>query len=651
VDKLDRQQSRNQNTAPKNTEAATNTPPTAVSFSVAFKEAMSNAGIEPPEIIEDGELHRFTAPGDRAKSNNSWYVFYRGNPAAGAYGCWKRNINVSWCSAELHTFTAAEKKEYADRMNRIRKQREDEQNRVYAECREISADIWSKGNNVDAKHPYLAKKGIRAVGIKQYNEMLLVPVEDQDGTLHGLQFITSDGAKRFKTGTHKAGHFFKIGKNKNNTIKILCEGYATGASIHEATGHDVVIAFDAGNLLSVAQGIRAKYPDAKIIIAADNDQWTEGNPGVSKATEAARKVGALLAIPAFKNPDARPTDFNDLHCAEGIEAVIRFISSAMEPSPETKATEQVEKDAQQLPRIKVVSVAEFLRMEFPPREYLLSPILPTQGLAMIHAFRGVGKTHVALGIGVAAASAGYFFRWKAEKPRGVLFLDGEMPAVAIKERLSHSIVNAEKELSAPLYIVTPDLQEHGIMPNLSTLEGQLALEPYLKDVDLVIVDNISTLCREGRENEAESWIPVQGWALRLRAMGKSVVFVHHEGRSGNQRGTTKREDVLDTVIRLKRPADYSPEEGARFEVHYEKLRGVYGEDAKPFEARLINGQDGAQSWVTKDLEQSLTERVADLLNDGIPQHEIPEMLGVSKGTVSKHKKKAQGQGLLKESSS
>jgi putative DNA primase/helicase len=298
------------------------------------------------------------------------------------------------------------------------------------------------------------------------------------------------------------------------------------------------------------------------------------------------------------------------------------------------------------PKIRVVGIADFLNIKLPPREDLLSPILPTQGLVMVHAFRGVGKTHVSLGIAVAVASGGKFLRWEAPRPQGVLFLDGEMPAVTIQERLSHSIINAEKEVTAPFYIVTPDLQEHGTMPDLSTLEGQLILEPYLENVSLVIVDNIGTLCRAGRENEAESWLPVQGWALRLRAKGKSVVFIHHDGKGGQQRGTSRKEDVLDTVIHLKRPADYRPEEGARFDVHYEKHRGFYGNDAKPFEAKLTTDANGQFTWTMKDLEDSLTEKVADLLNEGIPQHEIPEMLGVAKGTVSKHKKKAQTLGLL-----
>jgi putative DNA primase/helicase len=298
--------------------------------------------------------------------------------------------------------------------------------------------------------------------------------------------------------------------------------------------------------------------------------------------------------------------------------------------------------------LRSVRIEDFLRMEFPPRENILAPWLPTQGLCMVYGPRGIGKTHIGMGIAVAVASAGRFMRWEAPQPRSVLYLDGEMPAIKVQERLSAIICNAEREPTAKLNLITPDLQNYG-MPDLTSIEGQEALEPHLEGISLVIVDNISTLCRRGRENEGESWLPVQEWALRLRTMGLSVLFIHHAGKGGLQRGTSRREDVLDTVISLRRPGDYRPDEGARFELHFEKSRSIYGEDVKPFEAKLSSGSDDGQIWTIKDLEESLTERVARLLNEGIPQHEIAELLGVAKGTVSKHRKKAADLGLLGKS--
>lgn len=287
-----------------------------------------------------------------------------------------------------------------------------------------------------------------------------------------------------------------------------------------------------------------------------------------------------------------------------------------------------------------VGIEEFLAMEIPAREMLLKPWLPSQGLAMIHAYRGTGKTHIALGIAVAVASGGQFLKWNAIGPRGVLLLDGEMPAIALQERLASIISNSAREPAAPLRIITPDLQKFG-MPNLADYEGQQEIDLHLNEISLVIVDNISTLCRGGRENEADSWLPVQEWALQLRARGISVLFIHHSGKNGAQRGTSRREDVLDTVIGLRRPADYSPDAGACFEVHFEKARGCHGEDVRPFEAKLQDGQ-----WLMKDLEDSTTEKVAAMLNDGCERKDIAEALGINKSTVCRHEKKARKAGLV-----
>jgi len=201
------------------------------------------------------------------------------------------------------------------------------------------------------------------------------------------------------------------------------------------------------------------------------------------------------------------------------------------------------------------------------------------------------------------------------------------------------------EPSAPLKIITPDMQDMG-MPDLATIEGQTDIEPHLEGIELVIIDNISTLCRSGGESNADDWTSVQGWVLSLRARGLSVLFIHHSGKGGQQRGTSRREDILYTVINLRHAGDYNPDEGACFEIHFEKSRGIYGDDVKPFEAKLITDNAGKQEWTIKDLDECRTHKVARLLNDGVPQNEIHEMLDVTKGTVSKHKKKAKALGLL-----
>lgn len=288
--------------------------------------------------------------------------------------------------------------------------------------------------------------------------------------------------------------------------------------------------------------------------------------------------------------------------------------------------------------LRMLALAQFLDLDIPPRENLLAPWLPRQGLAMIFAPRGVGKTFVALHVAYAIASGGEMFgRWTAPAPATVVYLDGEMPAATMQERLA-AIVQASEYEAEPerLRIITPDLQPEG-MPDLATAAGQETVNAVLpEDTALIVVDNLSTLIRSGKENEAESWQPVQTWALRHRSMGRSVLFVHHAGKGGAQRGTSRREDVLDSVIALRRPPDYTPDQGASFEVHYDKARGLYGADCEPFEVALGTAPDSRLEWCTRTVEESTRQRVVALHRDGLSQAEIARELDLRRSTVSYH---------------
>ncbi len=287
-----------------------------------------------------------------------------------------------------------------------------------------------------------------------------------------------------------------------------------------------------------------------------------------------------------------------------------------------------------VPSPVVITAGNLLSREFPPRNNLLSPWLPEQGLCLLHAYRGVGKTHISLGIGCAVATGSSFLNWKADKPRGVLFIDGEMPAVTIKERIAGTMANMDKSLADNLQIITPGLQQ-GSIPDLGSPEGQAQVDTILtEDISLIILDNISTVCRSTSENKSDAWLPVQEWALRMRAMGKSVLLVHHDGKGGMQRGSSRKEDVLDTVIQLMRPKSYTPDQGALFEVHFRKNRGLHGDDVKPFEAGLIAGEDGF-TWQLRTIEESLQDKVGKLLDEGYSQKDIAEELEISKGYCSK----------------
>lgn len=282
----------------------------------------------------------------------------------------------------------------------------------------------------------------------------------------------------------------------------------------------------------------------------------------------------------------------------------------------------------------IVDAAALLARTFKPRVHLLSPWLTTQSLTMIYARRGIGKTHMALGVAYALASGGEFIGWKATQPVRVLYLDGEMPGADLKERLAKIITNSSLEAPAGyLQIMTPDVQPFGMLPNLYDRDGQRAIDAVIGDAQVIIVDNLSCLVRGGKENEGESWQPVAEWALRMRSAGRSVIFIHHAGKGGQQRGTSKREDLLDTVISLRRPADYTPDQGARFEVHFEKARALYGEDVDPIDARLQTMPDGKQAWTIQRVADSTDDQIVEMTEMGMTTREIGTELGVNHSTV------------------
>ena len=298
----------------------------------------------------------------------------------------------------------------------------------------------------------------------------------------------------------------------------------------------------------------------------------------------------------------------------------------------------------------VYSLEELLELEIPERQYLLSPWLQSQGLCMIYSTRGFGKTWVSLEIAYAVASGGQFLSWKSENPAGVLYIDGEMPLADLQKRASQIGVNGIKELQAPLKFLTRDAQETDF-PDLSTTEGQKQIESLIRDdIKLVILDNISTLCRSGKEDESDSWLPIQNWLLSLRSLGKSVLQIHHAGKSGQQRGTSRREDVLDTVISLKRPRDYIQAEGARIEFHFEKSRAILGDEVKPFEARLESktNKEGLEllKWTWKSLEDSTYDSDCRLANEGLENWEISKELEIHKSTVSRYVQRGKREGTI-----
>jgi putative DNA primase/helicase len=339
-----------------------------------FKLAIAAAGLTPPDVIQaDGKIHRFSSNG-KPRDDSGWYMLHLDGIAGGAFGCWRAGFTQNWCAKSDTAMTQAERDAHRGRIAAMQAQREADDVQRQQQARDAVAVIL--GNASPARsHEYLTAKGIQPNGVKCDGVRLLIPMRDTAGIVQSLQTIAPDGEKRFHPGGKVTGCYFGIGKPDG--LVIVCEGFATGASIRESTGHAVAVGFNAGNLQPVAVALRAKYPDLQIIIAADDDHLTAGNPGLTKARAAAQAVAGPVAVPVFPaNRGDKDTDFNDLHQIAGPDEVKRCIDAATvcgavdewpEPTPLPNALPPVDAfDAELLPvalRAWVMDIAH--RMQCP----------------------------------------------------------------------------------------------------------------------------------------------------------------------------------------------------------------------------------------------------------------------------------------------
>jgi putative DNA primase/helicase len=296
-----------------------------------FRQAIAAAVQTPPDVIhDDGVIHRFSTNG-KPRDDSGWYCLHSDGIAAGSFGDWREGFSQTWCSKSDTAMTDAERQAHRERVQAMQRQREADLHIRQTQAAHDAAKRWAAAAPCSA-HPYLERKGIRPHGAKVDSDgFLIVPMRDTSGALWNIERINpADGSdKKGLYGGRRTGLYCSIGKLADSII--VCEGYATGASIHEATGSAVAIAFNAGNLGAVATALRSKYPDLKIILAADDDHLTAGNPGLTKARAAALAVGGYLAVPEFFGHERgdKDTDFNDLHHLAGLAAVKAGIDNAV----------------------------------------------------------------------------------------------------------------------------------------------------------------------------------------------------------------------------------------------------------------------------------------------------------------------------------
>ena len=273
----------------------------------AMRDAMAAAGVPCGDpLVPDGKLHRFHVDGDRKGSRNGWYAFHLDGVPAGVFGSWKAGISETWAAKDRDAMTQREREEHRRRLDQIRAARNAERDHQHQQAAQRAARIWKEARPADPEHPYLRAKGITPRHARQSGERLVLPLVDFRRKLHSLQFIGPDGTKKLLTGGRKQGRFIPVAGARDPARLLICEGWATGASLADMEPCALVLAaVDAGNLHAVAMAARERYPHAEIVVCCDADPI-----GVEKGRAAAVAAGALVAVPEFP-PGADGSDWND----------------------------------------------------------------------------------------------------------------------------------------------------------------------------------------------------------------------------------------------------------------------------------------------------------------------------------------------------
>lgn len=479
-------------------DAIPDAPPEPAPVPDQVREAMRLAGVSPPQnIVVDGCLHRFSTK-DAGGDDAGWYIIYPGPVSAGAFGDWRTGSTHTFRQDLGHPLTSAEQAALELYVARAREAREAELKARHKAAAARASKIWDQARPAKPDHPYLVRKGIGPHGARQMlTGELLVPMYAADGELSSLQYILADGDKRFLKGGATAGVLWCLGDLPAPRVYIA-EGYATAASIREATGRPVIVAFSAGNLESVAKTVRADLPTAEIVIVGDNDV---SGTGQAAAEHAAKAAGARVIIPPTPGQDA-----NDYAQSGG------DLKALLEPAPTKPAW--------------LVSALDWAK-QGPPVEWVIKGLVQRGELHMVHGPSGCGKTFIVLDWILSVASG--LDDWQGHKvtPGGVVYLAGE-GHYGLRARIA-AWMQAKGAVPEKFWL---SRSATSINRPADLAEAVAEIRALPEPPRVIVIDTLHRFY-EGNENDAEEtrgMIAACG-LLSTEFDKAAVILVHHTGVS------------------------------------------------------------------------------------------------------------------------
>jgi hypothetical protein len=399
-----------------------------------------------------------------------------------------------------------------------------------------------------------------------------------------------------------------------------------------------------GGAKALARSDFAPLSGRATVLWPDNDA-----AGAGAMAELAAKIGQLGgSARVVEVPAAFPEkwDLGD-HAPDGAD-LRALLEGALAAAPAT-AVDAVPADAKAL-RPFVVSAADFMKVELPAREPIVEPFLNTSSLTMVFAPRGLGKTWFVLSLAIDLARGENFLSYKVQKPWNVLLIDGEMALGDLQARIRALAPEPPENF---MLLASETLHREGRPINLHDPGDQAAVEEMIQQLaaegrrpDVVVIDNLSSLSGGKDENDNSALDGLLQWLVKLRHTGLAIVLVHHAGKNGDQRGASRREDLLDTSIALKPPGeDAAPHQGAHMVLTFTKIRGM-----KPnpdlLELRLIQDRDRLRWSFNPPVKSDRATELLRIIWERKPatQAELAELAGVKAAAISHQMKKLKLEG-------
>ena len=506
-----------------------------------FTKHCEAQGLVIRDLIADGEIHRVPHISSKKGAVDGWYILHlSGKIPVGVCGCWKEpTFESKWMADIGRNMSFSERLEHDKLIAEIRAKREADRLASQQVAAEKAEDEVSTYADASADHPYLVRKRIEPHGIKiDRAGRLVVPVIDQEGEILSYQTIDADGNKRFLKGGKIEGGFYELRGNRK--VIFIGEGFATCASIHQATGFTTLVAFDCGNLAKVAKSAKEMFLGSRIVICADNDQFTEGNPGLSKGKAAAGLVFGEIVYPIFNESDlaSKPTDFNDLHTLQGIEAVKEQIERVALPAIDKLAFEFTRADSLELTEIK----------------WVVDDYIEADSLAQVFGDPGGGKSFVAIDLACCVAT-GKPWHGHDVKQGSVFYIAGEGHNGLARRLKAWQIGNGTSLAGVPLYKSHRAAQLYDATEAAVVAEAIKQLSAEANCIPSMIV--IDTLARNhgGDENSTQDMNAfIQHLDVYLRQPWKCcVMVVHHSGVADKDRsrGSTALKGALDAEYKCQ----------------------------------------------------------------------------------------------------